>query len=109
MFVCCLCRQKAAFKMFFSDWVSDVCASYLLEPLFLEERADAVEAFLDIVSDEHIFVAVPVAHFVGGALHPRIDHLDRVGRALEQTLVQLLHRWRQDEGDRKSTRLNSSH
>ncbi len=68
-----------------------------LEPLGGEDRCHAREALLDIVVDQDIVIAVPVADFVRRTVHAGLDHLGRIGRAAFEPLAQLGHRGRQDE------------
>src|SRR3546814_2208265 len=65
-----------------SDWSSDVCSSDL---------------GLDILVDEDIIIAIPVADFSGRSLHTGSNHLIAVGGARAQAALQLSQRWGQDE------------
>ncbi|PAV66581.1 hypothetical protein WR25_04797 [Diploscapter pachys] len=62
-----------------------------------EDRLHAAEAFLDVVIDQDIVIAVPVAHLVGGACHARVNHLGRIGVPIRQPRAQFLHRGWEDE------------
>src|SRR3546814_11456952 len=65
-----------------SDWSSDVCSSDL---------------GLDILVDEDIIIAIPVADFSGRSLHTGSNHLIAVGGARARAALQLSQRWGQDE------------
>src|SRR3546814_6435118 len=93
-----------------------------LQPLGAQDRANLVETAFDMIVDQHIVIAVPVADLVRGALHPRGDHFVAVGVAAAQAPFEFLHRRRQDEDahdvgagllikllrERERPRLNSS-
>ncbi|KIU01691.1 hypothetical protein QU38_00325, partial [Staphylococcus aureus] len=68
-----------------------------LQPLGIQDGVDRAIALVGIVIDQHIVIAVPMAHFVGGARHAGVDHFGRVGGAVDQALMEFLERRRQDE------------
>src|SRR3546814_9286020 len=102
-FSCCLFffKQKTAYEMRISDWSSDVCSSDLLQ----QDMEFAVIGRHRGRIVHHPFGGGDIGVergkvVVGGAQHRQFDRgeTERHGR-LEQLA----------EGDRKSTRLNSSH
>src|SRR3546814_6170318 len=102
-----------------SDWSSDVCSSDLVEQVFggthleFARRLD-VELFDDAVVDEHRIALAARAEAETRSVHLQPDGLRELAvavgehRHLAFSLVGLAPR-AHDEGDRKSTRLNSSH
>src|SRR3546814_9569294 len=88
------CKQKTAYELRISDWSSDVCSSDLLAiALGLELRA------LDVAFGNRLHHA-PLAGLPGGdCIGGREHRIVRVGRRFGVI----------ERGDRKSTRLNSSH
>src|SRR3546814_10855129 len=85
-------KQKTAYEMRISDWSSDVCSSDLLVRFVPEKHADAGPFFLGVGPG-----AVVVADLSLGQIFRREADAEVV---VEVTAVR---------GDRKSTRLNSSH
>src|SRR3546814_7826911 len=96
-----LFKQKSAYEMRISDWSSDVCASDLLD-VPVREVCVCVCVCIQIIGPMRIIATLHRRSFVelfgndsgfltGFALHG--------GRL----------KWRLQAGDRKSTRLNSSH
>src|SRR3546814_7967966 len=108
-------KQKTAYEMRISDWSSDVCSSDLEEL--------AVDALiLDAVSDRparrvrRIELAVGIARAEAQSRRPlaRIDDAIGAARAVARGRDRLEHVVEaaadlRTAGDRKSTRLNSSH
>src|SRR3546814_4694728 len=101
MSVCCgvvffFFKQKTAYEMRISDWSSDVCSSDLPQESFLRE-AKRVEEWngcrIGIFVDEYLLNREKVRiNFHGLTVPCRLPHIHDA-----------------DGGDRKSTRLNSSH
>src|SRR3546814_10407879 len=92
------CKEKTAYEMLCSDWTSDVCSSDLrlhflvdlLQPGLVHHVAlghDAAQAL------DRVALLAHLLHLLLGAV------LGRVGHGVAAVAV----------GDRKSTRLNSSH
>src|SRR3546814_4217142 len=114
-------KQKTAYEMRISDWSSDVCSSDLRQVLFHQREAEALgDAAMDLALHQR---RVHRAADVVGSGHAQHLHraeveidrhlgdlrgkaVGRIGAALAVGVE--LCRWRV-EGDRKSTRLNSSH
>src|SRR3546814_2612570 len=115
--LCFFFEQKTAYEMRISDWSSDVCSSDLLGIGLraLEAQLEGVEAALRQPAVEGAGVEAPGHHRVGDRLLLR--RVLRGGEAEGGVAVpgeQLGHRVHHHvgavlEGDRKSTRLNSSH
>src|SRR3546814_1220513 len=101
-------KQKTAYDMRISDWSSDVCSSdlddaerwlQLIEPADIPKFRGALEACLQGLSQK-LNVVFRVRHYQGGT---RIFNARATARAPEHGTI------RRVVGDRKSTRLNSSH
>src|SRR3546814_7186203 len=106
-------KQKTAYEMRISDWSSDVCSSDLPIEIVGMEQPHHVEDSHTFRRRRGIEPAQPREPFVatdarGGHIPiPDPDHPRRFERELEPFLA--LAQCRLGAGDRKSTRLNSSH
>src|SRR3546814_1184886 len=95
-------KQKTAYEMRISDWSSDVCSSDLPDR---HRRRDTPAPLIDRVAPGNILIMPhaldPGADMLGEhRIHVRGDALVVIGAVAERGT---------GEGDRKSTRLNSSH
>src|SRR3546814_2742992 len=98
-------KQKTAYEMRISDWSSDVCSSDLDAVLPTQELADLLVGTGEELLGEfaHLDSCDVVDRLLDAADDRRVAHqntFDEVARLL---------RLAQDQADRKSTRLNSSH
>src|SRR3546814_5215715 len=112
-------KQKTAYEMRISDWSSDVCSSDLLladprnEPRQFGEAAGSMILQL-LENEQRPFVGDSADEFVDERLDARVDRgigiignfLGRRHGGKSNSLVWVTMALR---GDRKSTRLNSSH
>src|SRR3546814_8487392 len=115
MFMFFFFKQKTAYEVRISDWSSDVCSSDLFS-LRLASLGDQRDRFVPIME---VALAVIEEHAAG------VGEADDAGGALEQLRLKPLLQQHDRaaemrrrppercctfcEGDRKSTRLNSSH
>src|SRR3546814_1270070 len=98
-----LFKQKTAYEMRISDWSSDVCSSDLLrrDVVYRHGLAWRPTATCQNPTDAR---QQSVGHAANNAA------LNRISEAVHQwVVVRVLGRDEIDTGDRKSTRLNSSH
>ena len=62
-----------------------------------QNGADVPQTPIDVLVDEDVVVFGPMAHFVGGFLHPATHHVFRILGAREQSTLQFFQGWRKDE------------
>src|SRR3546814_2988913 len=96
-------KQKTAYEMRISDWSSDVCSSDLQSSTLLEQFCRKKGRLNQTLSS--LFQAQNITLAQSGGMQTTI-RLVKNGRQLGQALTSNLH---VKDGDRKSTRLNSSH
>src|SRR3546814_1782622 len=109
-------KQKTAYDMRISDWSSDVCSADLAQRRFVRDvtRGEEQRPILAVQVGKLMFevdVVMRVAADVARAARTRADVVQRLFHRLDD-LGMLTHREivvRAPDGDRKSTRLNSSH
>src|SRR3546814_7116106 len=95
-------KQKTAYEMRISDWSSDVCSSDLVEQAGRPFRLADEPQPLGLFADEHVAADAVARHQPGARLPHRLKPLEPQLQPQRQFL-------RAGFGDRKSTRLNSSH
>src|SRR3546814_2461648 len=100
-FVCWFCiffffKQKTAYEMRISDWSSDVCSS----DLYTEKEPDALGLATDGFVDPFHHATLQRPSY---GVQSRLDYRALVVEGRDGQRVALV------KGDRKSTRLNSSH
>src|SRR3546814_9191718 len=97
--VVCVCffKQKTAYEVRISDWSSDVCSSDLLPPA--RQRA---ERDRDITAERDPVRDMELAAEIAGRIKEHGDDPHRLLRVVQPVADRI-------GGDRKSTRLNSSH
>src|SRR3546814_6909051 len=110
-------KQKTAYEMRISDWSSDVCSSDLAEGEAEDHRRKKSEQQVAHESDrdriaaeeagEHLPEQLPVQHD-DREDRARLDS-DVEDRPARGVITEQLGREDEVPGDRKSTRLNSSH
>src|SRR3546814_4331638 len=105
MYFVFLFRQKTSYEMRISDWSSDVCSSDLLvEPLSLDE------AYLDVSENKRgLASATEVAQQIRREIREQLQLTASAGVAPNKFVAKIASDWKKPDGDRKSTRLNSSH
>src|SRR3546814_2090433 len=86
-------KQKTAYEMRISDWSSDVCSSDLFAPLDLGPDI-LVRTGHNVIGTAHHRNATGINAVIDGFTQPPVKALTTIMRL---------------NGDRKSTRLNSSH
>src|SRR3546814_9956741 len=99
-----------------SDWSSDVCSSdltareiflsytELVEPLSLDE------AYLDVSENKRgLASATEVAQQIRREIREQLQLTASAGVAPNKFVAKIASDWKKPDGDRKSTRLNSSH
>src|SRR3546814_9411243 len=108
------CKKKTAYERRISDWSSDVCSSDLFSALVTGFRFQAETA--EVVTDHGVAVeALVVVHagdrVAGGASvaggESDVLIFDENNAGVDADIPAIVTR--QGRGDRKSTRLNSSH
>src|SRR3546814_1179780 len=100
----CFFKQKTAYELRISDWSSDVCSSDL--QMRRQGAAEIGRGIMKLgddartdVGDQAMLDLVQYALCIGGGEPVPVD----------RQLAQMRHRGARVEGNRKSTRLNSSH
>src|SRR3546814_7067473 len=105
--MCFFFKQKTAYEMRISDWSSDVCSSDLTMAVLKGKRRSTRQQ-ITVTHEKHIHHHQHV-HLEGGADETGVQPHARQGKSPDAVLDRAALPSTDPIGDRKSTRLNSSH